>query len=66
MHISGEYFVIYVRSYEESRQLDDFEPTRDSVSKAEFRVGEDGKVKELGMQLEVKMGDDKIWFTKIE
>lgn len=38
----------------------------DSVSKAEFRLGQDGKVKELGLQLDAEMGDEKIWFTKIE
>lgn len=38
----------------------------DSVSKAEFRLGQDGKVKELGLQLDAEMGDEKIWFTKVE
>lgn len=66
LHVSGENFVIYVRYYEESRQPGDYEPMRDSVSKAEFRLGEDGMVEELGLQLEPEMGDDKIWFTKIE
>ena len=39
---------------------------RDQVSKAEFRLSQDGKVKELGLGLEEEMGDEKIWFTKIE
>ena len=39
---------------------------RDLVKKAEIRLGKDGKVKELGVQLEEEIGDDKIWFTRIE
>ena len=58
--------MIYVRSSEEARQPGDYEPMRDSVSKAEFRLGQDGKVKELGLRLEEEMGDAKIWFTKVE
>ena len=65
-HASGEYFVMYVRVLEETRTPGDYEPRRDSVSKAEFRLGEDGKVKEMGLQLEAEMGDDKIWFTKVK
>lgn len=56
-HVSGEDFVIYTRLYEEPRQPGDYEPMLDSVSKAEFRIGEDGKVKELGLLLEGEMGD---------
>lgn len=65
-HASGEYFVIYIRILEETRQPGDYEPMRDMVSKAEFRLGENGAVKELGLQLQPEMGDDKIWFTKVE
>lgn len=65
-HISGEYFVIYTRADEDSRQADDYDPTRDAVSKAEFRLGQDGKVKELGLALDGEMGDEKVWFTKTE
>ncbi len=46
--------------------IGDYHPMRDLVKKAEIRLGEDGKVKELGVQLEEEMGDDKIWFTRIE
>ena len=66
MHVSGEYFVIYVRAYEDGRQPDDYEPMREFVKKAEFRLGEDGKVNDMGLQLDDEMGDDKIWFTKVE
>ena len=65
-HASGEYFVIYIRVLEETRQPGDYEPVRDMVSKAEFRLGENGEVKELGLRLQPEMGDDKIWFTKVE
>lgn len=65
-HVSGENFVIYTRLYEEPRQPGDYEPMLDSVSKAEFRIGEDGKVKELGLLLEGEMGNEKIWFMKVE
>ena len=36
----------------------------DDLSKAEFRLGEDGEVKEMGVLLEAEMGDAKIWFKK--
>ena len=65
-HVSGEYFVIYVLACEGTRQPGDYEPMREFVKKAEFRLGEDGKVEELGLQLDDEMGDDKIWFTKVE
>ena len=58
--------MIYIRFSQETRQTGDYEPMRDSVSKAEFRLGQDGKVKELGLGLDEQMGDEKIWFEKIE
>lgn len=66
MHVSGEYFVVYVRALEDVREPDDYDPMRDLARKAEIRLGEDGKVKELGLQVEEGMGDDKIWFTRVE
>lgn len=65
-HVSGEYFVAYVRSEEETRPPGDYEPSRDSVLKAEFRLGENGGVKELGLLLEPEMGEDLIWYTKVD
>ena len=56
----------YLRLFEDTRQPGDYDPTRDSVSKAEFRLGQDGKVKELGLRLTEEMGDERIWFTKVE
>ena len=65
-HISGEYFAIYIRVYSTEGQTapDDYETTTDDFSKAEFRIGEDGQVKELGVLLESEMGGAKIWFKK--
>lgn len=66
LHISGEHFLIYSRLFSTEGRLapDDFEPATDGVSKAEFRLGEDGQVKELGVLLESEMGESKIWFKK--
>ena len=65
-HISGEYFLAYFRFYtaEARNAPDDYETATDGLSKAEFRLGEDGKVKELGIMLEQEMGGAKIWFKK--
>ena len=66
-HISSEYFLVYVRTFStsaRSTRSSDFEIGTDSVSKAEFRLGEDGQVKEMGVLLEPEMGGAKIWFQK--
>lgn len=65
-HVSGEYFMVYVRDFSTEAQIapDDHELATDGLSKAEFRLGEDGQVKELGVLLEGEMGDAKIWFKK--
>lgn len=58
--------MIYVRWFttEARKDPDDYEIYTDGVSKAEFRLGEDGAVKELGVLLEPEMSDAKIWFKK--
>ena len=65
-HISGEHFMIYIRFFtaEARRAPDDYEIMTDGLSKAEFRLGEDGQVKELGALLEPEMGEAKVWFKK--
>ena len=66
-HISCENFLVYVRWLSTSARstgASDFEVGRDSASKAEFRIGEDGQVKEMGVLLEPEMGGAKIWFQK--
>lgn len=66
LHISGEYFLLYLRWFGAEGRLapDDFEPATDGISKAEFRLSEDGQVKELGILVESEMGEGKIWFKK--
>ena len=58
--------MVYVRFFTaEAREApDDYEITTDGLSKAEFQLGEDGQVKELGILLEPEMGEAKIWFKK--
>lgn len=65
-HISGEYFLLYIRwfSTEAWTGPDHFESGTDMVTKAEFRLGEDGQVKEMGVFVEPEMGEHKIWFRK--
>ena len=65
-HVSGEYFLVFVRwlSAEGRTPPDDFILATDQLSKAEFRLGEDGRVKEMGVMLDAEMGDAKIWFQK--
>ena len=65
-HISGEYFLVYGRAFTDQprRSPDDHEPIIDTVTKAEFRLGENGEVSELGIILTKEMGEAKIWFTK--
>lgn len=65
-HVSGEYFLAYFRFYtaEARNARDDYETATDGLSKAEFRLGEDGKVKRLGIILEQEMRGAKIWFKK--
>ena len=70
--MSGEYFLIFIRWHSteahipssSSSSSDDFILENDLLSKAEFRLGEDGQVKEMGVWLEAEMGDAKIWFRK--
>ena len=58
--------MVYIRFSDGTRYPDDYQSTCDKVSKAEFRLGQDGRVKELGLGLDEEMGDEKIWFTKVE
>lgn len=48
----------------EARTTPDYETAINEVSKAEFRLGEDGRVKELGVVPDPEMGEAKIWFKK--
>ncbi|KAI4205943.1 MAG: hypothetical protein LQ350_000128 [Teloschistes chrysophthalmus] len=66
-HISGEFFL--VTAYPDTNttsDLDTSDPFRTMLMKAEFRVGEDGVVRELGAGLEPEMGlDGKVWFARV-
>lgn len=65
-HVSGEFFVIrgYDDPHLDNRDLND--PLQVSIYKAEFRLGEDEKISEFGAAIEPKMGEEKIWFRKLE
>ncbi|MCJ1392985.1 hypothetical protein MMC18_005857 [Xylographa bjoerkii] len=53
-HVTGEFWIATAKSR--------FEPV---MQKAEFRIGEDGKVSELGIAMESGMPDTLIWFKKV-
>ncbi|KAG0652787.1 hypothetical protein D0Z07_0667 [Hyphodiscus hymeniophilus] len=59
-HVSGEFFV--ARAKGEA----DFAALFDDVYPVEFRNGVDGKVKEVGVGWEESMGNEKIWFRRVE
>ena len=65
-HVGGEFFVL--RGYDDpqldNRDLND--PFQVSIFKAEFRIGEDGKISEFGAAIEPKMGEEKVWFRKLD
>ncbi|MCJ1453616.1 hypothetical protein MMC28_003963 [Mycoblastus sanguinarius] len=64
-HVSGEHFLIYTREASaREKRPDDYDPNIDHVTKAVFRIGEDGKVIELGVEAEAEMADEKIWFQR--
>ncbi|KAL9126557.1 MAG: hypothetical protein Q9217_004418 [Psora testacea] len=64
-HVSGEYFIAYGGGAESfNRETSEFLPGQWNVSKAEFRLGPDGKVKEMGLLIEMEMGNEKIWFRR--
>ena len=58
-HVSGEYYLAYgslIKS-DGSRQMVE-------VTKAEFQLNQAGKVAQMGIAIELEMGEDKIWFQK--
>ncbi|MCJ1359335.1 MAG: hypothetical protein MMC33_009336 [Icmadophila ericetorum] len=58
-HISGEFFLAYgaIPKKDGSRE-------HAGDLKAEFKIGQDGTVKEMGLTLEPMMGEELIWFQK--
>ncbi|KAI9810883.1 MAG: hypothetical protein M1827_005742 [Pycnora praestabilis] len=59
-HVSGEYFVAWV-------SVPKTDGSRDVQMgvKAEFKIGADGKVTEVGVAAVAMMGEVKIWFTRL-
>ena len=67
-HISGEYFLGHARFAalaNTSEEPSDYTLGAANMLPAEFRIGADGMVKEMGVGMEQMMGEEKIWFRKI-
>lgn len=60
-HVSGEYFLASLGLVKADGYRD-----VEVVTKAEYRLSEAGKVEELGIILDPEMGEEKIWFQKVE
>ncbi|TAQ83561.1 hypothetical protein B7494_g8115 [Chlorociboria aeruginascens] len=54
-HVSGEFFLVDLFAVEEGEH---------EFLKAQFRIGEDGRVKELGVAFEEALGEELIWFER--
>ncbi|KAL8922714.1 MAG: hypothetical protein Q9208_005027 [Pyrenodesmia sp. 3 TL-2023] len=65
LHVSGEYFIVKAYPDMPDEQAD-IDPLYILHLKAQFRLGEDGRVAGFGALMEPQMGEDKIWFTKVE
>lgn len=64
-HVSGEYFLVKGFRDMPEEEVDTKDPWNVLLMKAEFRLGENGKVAEFGVGLEPEMGEEKIWFRRI-
>ena len=65
-HVTGEFFLVRVRMYTgEVPESGNYSPWLDLTMKAEFKIGEDGSVLELGVLIEPEMGEEKIWFERV-
>lgn len=59
-HVSGDYFIVYTDSTTAPGSV------HQDVMPAEFRVGGDGVVKNLGIAFESEMGKEgRIWFERV-
>ena len=69
-HVSGEFFLAYVGPHAgkalSKGKKDQLDPFADHVMKAEFSIGEDGNVKEIGIAMEPQLGEKKIWWQKVQ
>ncbi|MCJ1313420.1 hypothetical protein MMC25_007098 [Agyrium rufum] len=59
-HVNGEHWLVWESLHKGSNHSQVM-----AATKAEFEIGSDGRVKQLGAVLEAAMGDDKMWFTKV-
>lgn len=62
-HVSGDYFVV------RAKHISDFGALFPDVYPAEFRIGTDGKVKEVGIGWEEAMmgtKEEKIWLKRVQ
>ncbi|KFX90569.1 hypothetical protein O988_08131 [Pseudogymnoascus sp. VKM F-3808] len=58
-HVSGELWLAFLHvSHRDERDVE--------VVRAEFDISEDGTVDKFGVELEPRMGSNKIWFTRID
>lgn len=58
-HVSGEFFVA------RSKHLEDFGVLFDGIYPVEFRIGADGRVKEVGVRWDESMEKEKIWLQRV-
>ncbi|KAL8735330.1 MAG: hypothetical protein Q9166_000875 [cf. Caloplaca sp. 2 TL-2023] len=65
-HVSGEYFIAKGYMSSPLGEVDKSDPLNVIFIKAEFRLGEDGEVAEVGAALEPEMKEEKIWFKRVE
>ncbi len=65
IHVSGESFILKGQISTPYGKLDPMDPVDVILLKAEFRLGEDGEVAEFGAALEPEMGEEKIWFKRV-
>ncbi|KAL9601803.1 MAG: hypothetical protein Q9219_002293 [cf. Caloplaca sp. 3 TL-2023] len=65
-HVSGEFFLIIGQPDIPGMEgIDTTAPWQILLLKAEFRIGQDGEVAEVGVDMEPQMGGEKIWFDRV-
>ncbi|KAL8855260.1 MAG: hypothetical protein Q9178_008089 [Gyalolechia marmorata] len=66
IHVSSEFFILKGQISTPYGKQDPMDPVDVTLLKAEFRLGEDGEVAEFGAALEPEMGEEKIWFKRVD
>jgi len=54
-HVSSDYFILWIEFYH-----------KETPARAEFRIGVDRKVSELGIALETNLSDKMFWFKRVD